>query len=313
LEQPDQSKDISPSIVKSLKRINMITGKGGVGRSTLAAVLAKSSAESGKKTLLAELSDDHESDSALAGYFNLKNFRDESSIISKNLDAIRLSPSLGQSLFLTSFLKINALSQSILKNKGIQYFLEGAPAFREMGFFYHLLLQLRKSEYECIVLDLPATGHLIGLARLPRILLRLIPIGPIADRLKEGQSYFYDEKQTAAWVVTLPQTLPISEAIELNNAFIVETGPVGGFILNRAPINPFTLEETEELDAVLAQSEKDSSLTTPLERIRRFNEAKVRLCAEANATPSLAIFQAMDVFQPLVELTTTSPVRRITC
>jgi arsenite-transporting ATPase len=305
LASNEQAADIS----QSLKRINMISGKGGVGRSTMAAVLAKVSAASGKRTLIAELEDDHGSDSALAKSFNLKHFDDEPSLIEKNLYAMRLSPSIGQELFLNSFLKVSALTHSIMKNKGIQWFLEGAPAFKEMGYFYHLLLQLRKTEFDRIIIDLPATGHLVGLAKLPRILLRLIPIGPIADRLREGQTYFYDPKQTAAWIVTLPQTLPVSEAIELKNALVVETVPIGGFILNRAPFNPFTLEEEKELEAVFAGETQEAVLANSLERIRRYREAEKKLCAEAVSN----LFVAQEVFQPMVDLTTTTPLRSVKC
>jgi anion-transporting ArsA/GET3 family ATPase len=295
-------------ILSQIKRLSLITGKGGVGRSTLAAVFAKTLAASGKKTLLAELEDDHQSVSALARCFQRDHFRDEATEVENNLLAMRLSASVGQALFLNSFLKISALSNSILKNKGVQWFLEGAPAFREMGFFYHLLLQLRRQEFEYIVLDLPATGHLVGLAKLPRILLRLIPIGPIAERLKEGQSYFYDTNHTSAWIVTLPQTLPVSEAIELKSALVEETIPIGGFILNRAPFNPFTHEEQQELDAVFSEKSDPQGLATSLERIRRLKEAKRKLCDER-----LPLWVAQEVFQPIQELTSTSPLKRVVC
>lgn len=166
-----------------------------------------------------------------------------------------------------------------MSNQGVKFFLEGAPAFKEMGYFYHLLLQLR-GDYDTIILDLPATGHLLGLVRLPNLLLKMIPFGPISDRLKEGQAYFYDVKQTAAWVVTLPQTLPVSEAMELTDALKNEKIPVGGTILNRAPFNPFT-ESEEKLLESLSEKSKTQKLMVDLERIRRFKEAKNRLKGES--------------------------------
>ena len=297
-----------------LKRINLISGKGGVGRSTLSAVLAKSASLAGKKTLLAELEDDQGSDSALAKIFGLPHLADEPKLIGKNLYGMRLSASLGQELFLNSFLRIHALSHSILSNKGVQWFLEGAPAFKEMGYFYHLLLQLRKKEFECIVIDLPATGHLVGLVRLPRILLRLIPIGPIADRLREGQAHFYDPLQTAAWIVTLPQTLPVSEAIELKDALIAETVPMGGFILNRAPFSPFSKDEEVEIESLFLDESIPNEFSHSLERIRRFKEAKEILQVETSGTnQNISIFIAEEVVNPLVDLTTKYPLKAYTC
>ena len=313
MAQNVQDNDTSPLVAHHLKRLNLIVGKGGVGRSTIAAVLAKAAAADGKRVLLAELQDDHASDSVLARNFELPHFQIEPAEISPNLWAMSLSPATGQSLFLNSFLKIHALSQSILKNKGVQWFLEGAPAFREMGFFYHLLLQLRKKHFDCIILDLPATGHVVGLAKLPRILLRLIPIGPIAERLKEGQSYFYDTQHTAAWIVTLPQTLPVSESIELKNALVSETIPIGGFILNRAPFNPFTRDEVKEAQIVL-QSSESRTPAMMFERIRRLNEATEKLCEETkNSSESLALFVAQEVLKPMIDLLSTTPLQRFKC
>ena len=258
----------SSSIVSELKRINLITGKGGVGRSTLASVFAKAAAAAGKRTLLAEIEDDSGWDSPLARAFGKKKFSSVPTEISKNLQAMVLSAPVGQEQFLNGFLKISSFTHLIMSNQGVKWFLDGAPAFKEMGYFYHLLLQMRKN-YDVIVLDLPATGHMVGLARLPNLLLKMIPFGAIADRLKEGQKYMYDAKQSAAWIVTLPQTLPVSEAIELKNALSAERIPIGGYILNRAPFNPFTAKEEELL---VKQPE--------FERLRRLQDAKKRLSDE---------------------------------
>jgi len=273
----------------------LISGKGGVGRTTLSATLARSSAAAGKKTLLAEIEDDSGWDSPLARGFGHKKFGVDPTEIEKNLYGVRLSAHAGQEQFLNSFLKVSTLTNLVLGNQGIKWFLEGAPAFREMGFFNHLLLQLRKTEFETIILDMPATGHLVGLAKLPGILLKMIPFGPIADRLKEGQNYFYDKQQTAAWIVTLPQTLPVSEAIELKNSLDIETVPVGGFILNRSPFNPFTSEEEKLLDG-LSSMGKTQKLMVDLERIRRLREAQNRLSEE-----NTSIFMAPETFYPLDE------------
>jgi arsenite-transporting ATPase len=264
------------SLVGNLKRINLISGKGGVGRTTLAATLAKASAKEGKRTLLAELEDDSGWDSPLARYFGRKHFQADPHEIDRNLDAVCLSATVGQEKFLNGFLKLSSITSLVMGNQGVKWFLDGAPAFKEMGYFYHLLQQLKNSKYERIILDLPATGHLIGLARLPHVLLKMMPIGAIADKLKEGQSFFYDKAQTAAWVVTLPQALPVSEAIELKDSLVKEQIPVGGYVLNRAPFNPFTDEEEAILESMSSKS-KTHKLMIDLERIRRLREAEKRL------------------------------------
>ena len=291
--------DISNTILASLKRINLISGKGGTGRTTLAASIARASAHEGKKTLLIEIEDDSGWDSALARSFGLKHFKIEPEMLDQNLYGLCLSAEVGQEKFLTSFLKLSSLSQMFLGNQGVKWFLEGAPAFREMGYFFHLLLQLR-GDYDRIIMDLPATGHFIGLARLPKLLLKMIPFGPIAERLKEGQRYFYDAEETSVFIVTLPQTLPVSEAIELKDVIEKESLPLGGFILNRAPFNPFT-EAEEQILFGLTQKSKTQKLMVELERIRRFREAKNRLDEETRKNSRPGLWVAPEVFQPELE------------
>lgn len=260
----------------------------------MTAALARSNAALGKKTLIAELEDDSGWDSPLARSFGVHHFPIEPRELAPNLHGICLSAQAGQELFLTSFLKLPSIAQAVVNNQGVKWFLEGAPAFREMGFFNHLLIELRKN-YDTILLDLPATGHMVGLAKLPKLLLKMIPFGPIADRLKEGQSYFYDKEKTAAWVVTLPQTLPVSEAIDLKQDLTREEIPFGGFILNRAPFNPFTTEEEQILESLSSKSHTQKRMVD-LERLRRFREAKKRLEEETADRP---LWIAPEVQQPL--------------
>ncbi|MBC7396027.1 MAG: AAA family ATPase [Bdellovibrionales bacterium] len=300
LEKNKPGKDTSNFTVADLKRINLISGKGGVGRSTFAATFAKAAANAGKKTLLAEIEDDTGADSPLARTFNLKHFSTEPAKIDTHLYGLSLSAVTGQERFLNSFLKITTLTKTILGNQGIRWFLEGAPAFKEMGYFNHLLMQLRE-DYEVIILDLPATGHLVGLARLPRILLKMIPFGPIAERLKEGQNYFYDEKQTAAWIVTLPQPLPVSEALELRDALLEEKISMGGLILNRCPSNPFTADEQDLLELALS-SEGTGGAGFILERIKLFQDAKKKLGEALSSSGKKSdLWIAPEVFNPLAD------------
>jgi anion-transporting ArsA/GET3 family ATPase len=102
---------------------------------------------------------------------------------------------------------------------------------------------------------MPATGHTLALTGLPAALLRLVQRGPIASALREGQSYLNDPEKGAAWVVTLPETLPVSETLELLVGLDNTSMPVGGVVLNRMPEDTFTLEEREALRPLIAREE----------------------------------------------------------
>ena len=136
--------------------------------------------------------------------------------------------------------------------------LSAGPSFREMGVFFQLLSYLRaerspgEHEHPLILVDMPATGHTLSLTGLPDLLLRLMPRGPIATALRAGQSYLNDPEQAAAWVVTLPETLPVSEALELLEGLETTAMPIGGVIVNRIPVDPFTAGERAALKPFLA-------------------------------------------------------------
>ena len=127
----------------------------------------------------------------------------------------------------------------------------------EMGILYRILDLLRQTrkdgtfEHEAMVIDLPATGHALALAELPRALLRLIPGGPIGTALREGLSLLSDPQRTGAAVVTLPETLPVSEAIELCAGLSRSEVPVAAIILNRSPVDLFTPPERAALAKLL--------------------------------------------------------------
>ena len=98
---------------------------------------------------------------------------------------------------------------------------------------------------------MPASGHALGLTGLPERLLSLMPTGPIARALKEGLPWFTEPDKCGAYVVTLPETLPVTEALELVEGLEKTDTPVGGVIVNRVLNDPFTDAERALLDPVL--------------------------------------------------------------
>ena len=239
-----------------MKRVVLVSGKGGVGRTTVSIALARAAVANGKRVLLCELQDQENTESALGralGGFSLsENIRS----VQSDLNACLLSSRYGHIRFLTSLLPAKALITAALKSRALQVFLNSAPSFFEMGIFYHFLELYKAKEadgsysYDMIIIDMPATGHALALTGLPEILLRLIPGGPIARLLREGQAYLNDPQVCAAWIVSLAEQLPVSEALELLAGLQKTNVPVGGLVLNRLETNPFNESEMNCLDAL---------------------------------------------------------------
>ena len=203
------------------KRVILVTGKGGVGRTTVSAALAKAAARNGRRVLLAEIGIPGGDYSPLARLFGRETFDVKAQSVGEGVRACVLYSRMGHEMFLRTVLPINSLVKAAVRSKALGRLLDSAPSFNEMGVFYHLLTLLREERpgggynNELIIIDMPATGHALALTALPENLLQLLPVGPIADEMRLGQSFLNNPATGAALVVTLPEPLPITECLEL--------------------------------------------------------------------------------------------------
>ncbi len=236
----------------------LVTGKGGVGKTTVTASLARFAASQGKRVLCAEIVGDPLASSALAAALGVPQLGIEPVTVAPNLAAVLLAPHLGHARFLRDVLPMKLLADAAMRSAAIRRFLSAAPTFPEMGVLYRLLDLVRakrrdgSDEYELIVVDLPATGHALALAQIPASLLRVIPSGPIAAAVREGLNLLTDRARTGALVVTLPETLPVSEALELINGIESHEIPLAQVFVNRVPFDPFNDAEREAVRALLS-------------------------------------------------------------
>ncbi len=240
------------------RRIILVTGKGGVGKTTVAVGMARALARAGRRVLLSEIGDPEGGYSAVGRHFGVDTFGPKPKPIGEGIMGGHLWARDGHEGFLSSILPAGPLVRAAVRSKALSKFLTAAPSFHEMGVFYHLLMLIRETlpdgqpRFEHIIVDMPATGHALALTGLPEILLRLIPRGPMAAALKEGQNWLNDPKTGAAWIVALPEQLPITESIELLAGLRETNMPAGAIIVNRFPPDPFTVEERAALEGYLS-------------------------------------------------------------
>ena len=265
-------------------RLAMITGKGGVGRTTVAAAMALATARAGRRVLLTEIGDQDASGYSHVGHqFGHDNIPSEPVELAAGLFACTLTARTGHELFLQTVLPVPTLVRAALRSKAVRKFLSAVPSFYEMGLFYHMLHLLRQQDkagnplHELMIIDMPATGHTLAITGLPATLLKLIPEGPITEELHAGLDIVNDPKQSAAWVVTLPEVLPVSECLELIEGLDDSETPVGGVVLNRLPYDPFTEEERAALEPLLAHAPTFGALA--FERIAGARQAMNRLAS----------------------------------
>ncbi len=266
-------------------RAVLVTGKGGVGKTTLTASLARYAAGQGKRVLCAEMVGDPNASSALADALGIETIGIEPVTVGPNLKAVLLAPQLGHTRFLRDVLPMKILADAAMRSAAIRRFLAAAPTFPEMGVLYRLLDLVRakqrdgSDEHEMIIVDLPATGHALALAQIPASLLRVIPTGPIAAAVREGLDLLTDTGRTGAVVVTLPETLPVSEALELCKGIQLHDIPLAHVFVNRVPFDPFSDAEREAVRALLNGRPPTLGERT-MERIDRARVSMARLQRE---------------------------------
>ena len=235
------------------KRVALITGKGGVGRTTVTAALARAAAARGIRVLVTEIAEPEGDYTPLARIYGRDNLPVEPVQVAPGVMGCVLWYRRGHEHFFHRVIPVRAVVKAAMRSAALRKLLDSAPSFREMGVFNHLfaLGEERRADgeykYELILLDMPASGHTLGLTGLRRRLLELAPTGPIAQVLDDGRAYFVDPKVTGAYVVTLPETLPVTECLELIEGLHDHKTPVGGIIVNRVLEDPFTPAERAAL------------------------------------------------------------------
>jgi len=269
------------------RRIHLVTGKGGVGRTSVATALALAAARHGKRVLLTEIGDPEGGYSAIGRKFGRDHLTPDPEPLGKaGLLGCHVWATRGQELFAHSVIPAGPLIRAALSSKALRKFVTAVPSLYELGLFYHLLTLLKAEDedgrptHEVIVADMPATGQTLALTSLPEILLDALPQGPIPRYMREGQSYLNDPEKCAAWVVTLPELLPVTEALELIEGLRSTQVEPGGVILNRVPKDPFDPAERAALVKLLEVQPMHGELA--FRRIGIARAAAAKLYEESN-------------------------------
>lgn len=252
------------------RRLILVTGKGGVGKTSLTAALARAAHARGARVLVGEVTPTVHSPSPLFALFSKPRFNGEHPTeLEPRLMGVRLSPSGGHKLFLRAALKVKLLVEGAMRSAALQRFLAAAPTFPEIGVLYQLVSVLREVEFDHFILDLPATGHALGLAALPKVVNRIVPSGLIGDAIREGNERLADPEYTRAVVVTLPEAMPVAETGELIAGLRKHDVSVGAAILNRMPPDPFVGDERVKLRAFLDTQRPALRGSKELKRLER--------------------------------------------
>lgn len=227
----------------------MVTGKGGVGKSTVAAALALKLSKSKGKTLLVELGD--------RGFYSHawgRSFYYEAAEVGAQLWVARWSGEESLREYIGHLIRIQRLVDLIFENKIMGTLVRAAPALNELSILGKLTSGIRKVgpvfDYENVVVDAYATGHFKALINAPKGMSEAIPKGPMGDQSRAITEILKDSNRVKMYVVALPEELPVNESIELADYLESEFGQTPQFFLNKC-LNPGV--SAEQLGAFLCE------------------------------------------------------------
>ncbi|MEM7356450.1 MAG: ArsA-related P-loop ATPase [Acidobacteriota bacterium] len=198
------------------RRLIVVTGKGGVGKSAFASVLGCSLARRGRRALVLEV-DPRENLHQMLG---VAPSGGEIVPVRDRLYLQNLKPRQVVDWVVKKQVRIKMLVERVLRSPIYHRFVEGAPGLTEVAILGHAMRlargDLRRApKVDVVILDAPATGHGVYLLTAPKLFAETIGEGPFAELASEVAGYVADPEVSGLAVVTLAEELPVQEALEL--------------------------------------------------------------------------------------------------
>jgi anion-transporting ArsA/GET3 family ATPase len=262
----------------------VVTGKGGVGKSTVAAALGLAAARRGLRTIIAEVARRDDVSRVLGG---TGVHEDE---LAPNLHHISIDPEEAMEEYLVDQLPSRALADVLLSSRGFGYLAAATPGLRELltvGKVWELAQDDRRTPgarpYDLVVLDAPATGHGVAILSAPRTFADAALMGRVARQGRVIDAMLSDPAQTGVVAVARAEEMPVNETLALQDALPATVGlELDLVVANGVLPDRFTAADVRALEAAPPSAPVRSALVAHRRaRAQRAQLARLRRIARA--------------------------------
>jgi len=209
------------------KRLVIVTGKGGVGKSTVALALGMAAADAGKRAIVCEVA----AQEGLSRVFHRAKVGFNEVKLADGLWGISIDPDESMREYVLLQLKVKAARDLLFRSRIFNYLAAATPGLRELvtiGKIWELAQPNRKIKggagYDIVIVDAPATGHGVGFLQTPRTFANVARVGPIANQAELLDKFITDSKRTGVAIVSLPEEMPVNETAMLEGEITEKVG-----------------------------------------------------------------------------------------
>lgn len=278
------------------RRALIISGKGGVGKTTVAAALGVLAARHGRGVLLCEVEGKH----ALSALFGLEDLTSSPTALTRNLYGMNISPEASLRDYFEVQFHLKRIARPLVTSQLVYYVTHAAPGLRDilmLGTVWHEAT--RKRRFDLVVLDTPAAGHAVSMLASPEGFLHAVPVGMLANHARELAEFLKDPGRVSIHLVSLAEEMPVNETIETTHLLEERLRMDVAHIFLNMLYPPLDSDLAAlERDAAEAGGALDSGTARALFECGRFYRARRALQQEQRST----LVEALGETAPIIDV-----------
>ena len=246
------------------RRLLFVTGKGGVGKTTVAAALGVLAAQHGKKTLVAEV----DAKGNLADFFEVPTTTFEPRELAPGLFVMTMHTEDSLKEYLRLQLKIPLVARLGPLARTFDFVANAAPGVKEVLTIGKFLWEVRERHYDLVVVDAVASGHVIAQLAAPQGIREMVKVGLVREQTGWMLDLLGDPAITGAVIAASPEEMPVNETLELRERIAKETNvDLAAVVVNRVLPELFGRGEEEVFDRLRSPKGVDALKDAVGERV----------------------------------------------